>query len=113
MVRNKKKMQPALKSADSRLTISATCEGELTNWEKRLATSIKNGAPGGVTNLQLISTRNEFRTVPEAGSRLYGEAIHHSSDGKREPRHEGVDFRELCLLHDALLKIFGKASNNY
>ena len=46
-------MQPALKSADNRLTISATCDGELANWEIRLATSIKNGAPGGcpISNL--------------------------------------------------------------
>ena len=28
-------------------TISATCEGSLANCEKRLAVSIKNGAPGG------------------------------------------------------------------
>ena len=40
-------MQPALKSADSRLTISATWDGERANCENRLATSMKNGAPGG------------------------------------------------------------------
>ena len=66
-----------------------------------------------MTDFQFISTRNEFWAVPQAGRRLYGETIHHCGDGKREPRHEDVEFGKSCLLHDALLKILGKANNNY
>ena len=47
MVQNRNMMQVALSSALIMLTISATCVGSLANCEKRLAVSMKNGAPGG------------------------------------------------------------------
>ena len=39
-VRNRKKMQPALKRADRRLTIFATCDGSVAKWENRFAANM-------------------------------------------------------------------------
>ena len=47
MLQNRNRMQAALISALMMFTIFATCEGSLANWLKRLAVSMKNGAPGG------------------------------------------------------------------
>ena len=47
MVQNKNRIHPALSNADMMLTICATLEGSLANWVKRLAVSMKKGAPGG------------------------------------------------------------------
>ena len=47
IVQNKNMMVVAESSALMVLTIRATWLGSLTNWLKRLAVSIKNGAPGG------------------------------------------------------------------
>ncbi len=47
MLQNRNMMQPALSSADMMLTMYATSDGSLANWEKRLAVSMKKGAPGG------------------------------------------------------------------
>ena len=59
----------------------------------------KDGRPGWMSDFQFVTTRDEFRTVPQAGRRLNGETIHHSGDGKHEPRHTGVEFRKGFLLH--------------
>ena len=47
IVQNKKSTPAAPNSALMMLTMSATFDGSLTNCEKRLAVSMKNGAPGG------------------------------------------------------------------
>ena len=47
MVQNRNRMHDADSSALMVFTIRATCVGSLTNCEKRLAVSMKNGAPGG------------------------------------------------------------------
>ena len=47
MLQKRNRMQPALSRADMMLTIKATSEGSLANWENKLAVSMKNGAPGG------------------------------------------------------------------
>ncbi len=47
MVQKRNRMVVADNSADMVLTIRATCDGSLAKWEKRLAVSMKNGAPGG------------------------------------------------------------------
>ena len=47
MVQKRNRMVVAERSADMVFTILATCDGSLAKWEKRLAVSMKNGAPGG------------------------------------------------------------------
>ena len=47
MLQNRNNMHVALSRALIMFTIRATCEGSLANCEKRLAVSMKNGAPGG------------------------------------------------------------------
>ena len=47
MLQKRKRIQVADRRALIMLTIRATCEGSLVNCEKRLAVSMKNGAPGG------------------------------------------------------------------
>ena len=53
MVQNRKRMVVAESRALIVLTIFATIDGSLTNSEKRLAVSMKNGEPGGwpISNL--------------------------------------------------------------
>ena len=47
MLQNRNKIQVADNNALIVLTIFATCVASLVNCEKRLAVSMKNGAPGG------------------------------------------------------------------
>ena len=47
MLQNRNIIVAAESKALMVLTIRATSEGSLTNWENRLAVSMKNGAPGG------------------------------------------------------------------
>ena len=47
MLQKRNKMHDAESRALIVLTIRAICEGSLANCEKRLAVSMKNGAPGG------------------------------------------------------------------
>ncbi len=47
MLQKRNMMQAALNSALMVFTMRATCVGSLTNWVKRLAVSMKKGAPGG------------------------------------------------------------------
>ena len=47
MLQNRNMIVAAESKALMVLTIRATSEGSLTNWENRLAVSMKNGAPGG------------------------------------------------------------------
>ena len=47
ILQKRKRMVVALSSALMVLTMRATIDGSLTNWVKRLAVSMKNGAPGG------------------------------------------------------------------
>ena len=47
MDQNRNRMHTALSRAFMMFTIKATCDGSLANCEKRLAVSMKNGAPGG------------------------------------------------------------------
>ena len=53
ILQNKNRIQVAESSALIVFTIRATCVGSLVNCEKRLAVSMKNGAPGGwpISNL--------------------------------------------------------------
>ena len=64
-----------------------------------------------MTNLQLIATGDEFRTVPQAGRWLYGQSVDNSSNGKHEPCRTGVNSLECCLLHHTLLEFSGEGSN--
>ena len=66
-------------------------------------------------NLQLIATRNEFRTIPQTGRWLYSQSIDNSGNGKDKPRHASVEFLKCFLLHNALhVSLNGcKANNNY
>ena len=47
MAQKRNRIHVALSRALIVLTILATCDGSLAKWEKRLAVSMKNGAPGG------------------------------------------------------------------
>ena len=47
MVQKRNRMVAADSNALIMFTIRATCEGSLVNCEKRLAVSMKKGAPGG------------------------------------------------------------------
>ena len=68
----------------------ATSAGSLTNCVKRLAVSIKKGAPGGMAYFQFIGGGDEFRAVPETGCGLYRHAIDGCGDQESDPTHEVV-----------------------
>ena len=64
---------------------------------------------------QLVSSKDEFGTVPKAGCRLHRETVDNGRQDKDESCHQGVDFRKCSLFHYALLifsaKLTGKAGN--
>ena len=64
-----------------------------------------------VTDFQLVTTGDEFRTVPQAGSWFYGQSVDNGSNGKHEPCRTGVDSLECCLLHHTSLEFFCESSN--
>ena len=55
-----------------------------------------------MSNLQFVATGNELRTVPKTGRRLHRQTIHHRCNGKKQPRHAGVEFRKRFLFNHVL-----------
>ena len=71
----------------------------------------EEGGTRRMTNLQLIATGNEFRTIPQAGGGLNGHTIHRSGNGKHQPCQQGVESMESCLLHITLRLLCRKDNN--
>ena len=77
--------------------------------ENRRAKSINIGAPGGVTDLQLVCGGDEFATVPKTGCGLNREQVDDRSDKPYSPSREII---ESLVVHAAWIGSVGKSPEN-